>query len=307
MSSAHVDLLPKSKHIKGRVGASLAIAETSALPLVGSCVVPTLSDTEFARCVELALEWTGVRLRDNKRSMLVARLGTRLRQLKLTSIASYLRYLESSQGQLEEKEHFIDVVTTHHTALFRENEHFTVLAKMVVPSLLGREPIRVLSAACSTGEEIWSIGITLAEALGHLRFELQGTDISHRAILAARRAVYSSDTLVAVPDSIVCRWFMRSRDPNDRLVRVVPELRQRAVFSLANLTERVPTLGGSYDVVFLRNALIYFDRAAQGRILRRVLEHLTPNGWLFVGLSESAEGFDLPLQRTTHSVYRRAG
>jgi chemotaxis protein methyltransferase CheR len=265
-----------------------------------------LSDAEFVKFASLAEQWTGVRLGEGKRAMLLARLGTRLRNLKLTTVASYLTYLTSEQGLAEEKEHFIDVVTTHHTALFREPEHFRVLTQTVLPSLTTKGSLRVLSAACSTGEEVWTIGISLAETLKNLHFELHGTDISRRALQTARRGVYPDEVLLAVSEPLRNRWFMRSRNPLKKAVRVVPELRERAVFSLANLTESCPTLGASYEVIFLRNVLIYFDREMQGKILHRVMQHLTPNGWLFVGLSESADGFGLPLQRVGHSVYRRS-
>jgi chemotaxis protein methyltransferase CheR len=267
---------------------------------------PTFSDGEFASCSQLAEQWTGVRLGTNKRAMLLARLGIRLRALRMSTIAQYLKYLTSERGLSEEKEHFVDVVTTHHTAFFREPEHYRILAKSVVPTFTSQRNVRVLSAACSTGEEVWTLGIVLAESMQSLRFELFGVDISRRALQIARRGVYPDEAVRPITESSRMKWFMRSRNRQANLVRVIPELRERASFSLANLTAEKSGLGGPYDVIFLRNVLIYFERDTQRTIIGRVIEHLVEKGWLFVGMSETADGMGLPLQRIGHSVYRRS-
>jgi chemotaxis protein methyltransferase CheR len=147
--------------------------------------------------------------------------------------------------------------------------------------------------------------MTLADAIGTLDFELYGTDISRRALHVAQRGVYAVETIAAVAEPLKLRWFMRSRNPSAKLVRVVPELRERASFAFANLTASHSRLGGPYDVIFLRNVLIYFDRDTQRKIIGQIVEHLKSKGWLFVGLSETADGLGLPLQRMGHSVYRR--
>jgi chemotaxis protein methyltransferase CheR len=147
--------------------------------------------------------------------------------------------------------------------------------------------------------------MTLADSLGHLNFQLEGTDISHRALHTARHAVYPEESIKGIPEKTASKWFMRSRERNLRLVRVVPELRERAGFTLVNLTSPNASALKRFDVVFLRNVLIYFNREAQRRILSRVLSHLALRGWLFVGLSETAEGLDLPIERVAHSIYRR--
>lgn len=263
-----------------------------------------MSDSEFARLVQFTEEWTGVHLAASKRAMLIARIGSRLRRLKLSSVKAYIEYISSAAGQAEEKEHFIDAVTTHHTAFFRESEHFSVLRSTVLPSLKSHDKLRVMSAACSTGEELWSLGMTLADALGHLRFELSGIDISTQALSTAWRAIYPEPSVVSVPTALKSQWLMRSKDRSRGLVRVVPELRRLARFSQANVTDRT-SLEGSFDVLFLRNVLIYFDRKNQQQILTQILEHVTLNGWLFVGQSESADGFGLAIERMGHSVYRR--
>jgi chemotaxis protein methyltransferase CheR len=266
---------------------------------------PNLSDEQFAVFAGLAEEWTGVRLGPHKRAMLLARIGMRLRRLRLPSVSDYLKYLTSAQGKAEEKEHFIDVVTTHHTSFFREQDHFSVLSKEVLGHYGRDAEVSVLSAACSTGEEVWSIGMTLANSLGSLRFKLTGTDISQRALQAARRAVYPEESVATVPEPLRAKWLMRSRARDQRLVRVVPELRERATFFRVNLTNKDGLGLAKYDVIFLRNVLIYFEREAQRRILGRLLSHVNSRGWLFVGLSETADGFDLPIRRVAHSVYRR--
>jgi chemotaxis protein methyltransferase CheR len=236
--------------------------------------------------------------------MLQARLASRLRALHLGSIDEYLAYLASPEGKLKERGSFIDVVTTHHTTFFREKDHFQFLTQQVLPERSSHGKMEVWSAACSTGEEIWSLGMTLGESK-LVDFSLTGMDVSLQALKVAHRGVYHRDTALPIPQAMRKRWLMDSKDSSSPLVRIVPELRSKAEFIHANLMNPELPVSGLCDVLFLRNVLIYFERADKKAVLGRLCQRVRPGGWVFLGMAESAEGFGAPLQRVAHAVYRR--
>lgn len=263
-----------------------------------------ISDAQFRVLSQLVTEWTGVCIPASKRPMLQARLATRLRALRLGGIDQYLGYLRSAQGQAEERGAFIDVVTTHHTMFFRENEHFRFLAANVLPERRAVGGLRIWSAACSTGEEVWSLAMTLAEA-NVSAFTLIGMDVSRAALRIAHRGVYPRDATSAIPDPMRRKWLMDSRDEAQPLVRIVPELRAKAQFMRVNLMDDKLPSGGDCDILFVRNVLIYFQRDDKQAVLSRLCQRVKPNGWVFLGMAESADGFGVPLKRVAHAVYRK--
>jgi chemotaxis protein methyltransferase CheR len=275
-----------------------------AAPEAIACLRIEISDAQFHKLSLLVTRWTGVSVPASKRSMLQARLASRLRALHLGSIDEYLAYLKSPQGKSKERGSFIDVVTTHHTTFFREKDHFEFLAQKVVPERASLGRMHVWSAACSTGEELWSLGMTLGESK-LVDFSLTGMDVSHQALEVAHRGVYHRDAVLPIPQAMRKRWLMDSKDRSSALVRIVPELRGKAEFIHANLMTPELPVSGLCDVLFLRNVLIYFERADKKAVLGRLCQRVKPGGWVFLGMAESAEGFGAFLQRVAHAVYRR--
>lgn len=271
----------------------------------------TISNADFARLRALIYEKSGIHLSAEKRTMLELRVKRRLRSLNLTSFSRYCSYLFSSDGQ-GELVHFLDVVTTNKTDFFREKEHFDFLTQSALPQFVSRHgydrPMLVWSAGCSTGEEPYTIAMVLSEfAKLHpgFRFRVLATDLSTTVLTKAERGVYCDQSLQPVPQPLRREYFMRSRDRESALVRVVPELRQSVQFRRLNLKDADYGLSESADLVFCRNVIIYFDRATQEQILQKIVRHLVPGGYACVGHSESLHGMDLPLAPIAPALYRR--
>lgn len=289
-----------------RDGDSVAPASSRVSELAPT-ELPVLAPEDFRRLAQFIENHLGIRLPPSKRGMLEARLYRRLRKYGFDDFNDYVRLFFDAESHESELQHLVDLATTHHTFFFREDAHFKALTERLAPEILqAHSEIRAWSAGCSTGEEAYSIAITLAEAATTRRFgyHVIGTDVSERVLAEARRAVYGLASLDAVPPHLVRRYFMRAKRQERLEVRVVPELRRCATFEPLNLADSY-RLDVSFHLVFLRNVLIYFDRAQARALLARVLEHLVPGGFLVLSHTESAEALGLPLQAIGSSIYRR--
>jgi chemotaxis protein methyltransferase CheR len=212
----------------------------------------------------------------------------------------------------EEITHLIDVVTTNKTDFFREPRHFNFLVEQALPELTapngGGRPLLVWSAGCSTGEEPYTLAIVLSEyALAHpgFRFRIRATDICTTVLAKAEMGVYSNDAVGPVAAPLQRKYFMRSRDPGSRQMRVVPELRKLVEFSRLNFMDADYCLSEKTDAIFCRNVIIYFDRPTQERILQKLCNCLLPGGYMFVGHAEALHDMNLPLAPVAPALYRR--
>ncbi|HEY6447027.1 MAG TPA: protein-glutamate O-methyltransferase CheR [Acidobacteriaceae bacterium] len=271
----------------------------------------TLSARDFARLSDLVHAETGIRLRAEKKTMLEGRLRGRLRALDFDSYKTYCAWLLEREGFAREKTAFIDAVTTNKTDFFREPRHFDLLAQTVLPDLqesAAERPLLVWSAACSSGEEPYTLAMVLSEyAESHpgLQFRLLATDICTEVLAKAELGVYASHTAEAISPELRRKYLMRSRIPGSDRVRIVPELRRLVEFRRLNLMESDYALAHQADAIFCRNVLIYFDRATQEAVLRRLSHCLRPHGYLFVGHSETLHSMDLPLAAVAPALYRK--
>ena len=271
----------------------------------------SLSSREFARLCGLVLAEAGIRLGPEKKTMLEGRLRRRLRALHFDSWSGYCDYLFAKEGQRDELVPFINAVTTNKTDFFREPRHFELLTQTVLPDLAARaanRPLLAWSAACSTGEEPYTLAMVLADyAEMHpgFRFSILATDICTEVLEKAELGVYSAAVVEAVPAALSRKYLMRSRDPHAERVRVVPELRRVVEFRRLNLIERDYGIADKADIVFCRNVLIYFDRETQQAVLRRLTECLQPQGYLFLGHSETLHDMGLSLAPVAPALYRR--
>ena len=269
---------------------------------------PELSDAMFARLADFIYNESGIRLPPAKKTMLAARLQKRLRELKLASLEAYCGYLFSPEGQHAEVVSLLDVVSTNKTDFFREPRHFDYLSQQVLPSYakLGR-PLSVWSAACSSGEEVYTLAMVLNEFAARsadFDYRILGTDISTRVLDTARAGIYDAARIEPISRELKNKYLMRSKSrPN--LYRVVPELRAKAGFRRLNFMAEDFGLREQMDVIFCRNVLIYFDRTTQEQVLQHLCRHLKPGGYLFTGHSESTSGLRLPLKPVANSVARR--
>jgi len=245
-----------------------------------------LSDAHFRRICQLIYQRAGIVLADHKRDMVYNRLVRRLRTLELDDFGRYLGMLEANPNSAEWQA-FINSLTTNLTAFFREAHHFPVLAEHARRRSGGE--YRVWSAAASTGEEPYSLAITLADTLGTApgRWKVVASDIDTEVLQKAQSGIYRQDELKPLSPQQLQRYFMRGTGPHDGLVRVRSELANAVEFSMVNLLEKQYNVAGPFDAIFCRNVMIYFDKTTQQEILRRFVPLLKPDGLLFAGHSEN--------------------
>lgn len=270
---------------------------------------PRLTRRELATIIQLVHEKTGIALHEGKRALITSRLHKRLRATGATSVGDYLRRLEADASGAELAA-LLDAMTTNHTSFFRESDHFAFLAGHVVPELLARRhggDIEVWSAACATGEEPYTLAITLLEAVpaaAPRRIGVLASDLSTRALRVAREGVYRLEKVRPVPPVLLKRYFERGMGDQAGLARVREEVRRLVEFRRLNLVE-ITSLGRQFPVIFCRNVLIYFDRAVQQRVVSMLERHLAPGGYLFVSHAESLNGLAHGLDGVAPAVYRR--
>lgn len=272
----------------------------------------SLSQRDFKRICELVYSEAGIRLGPEKKIMIEGRLKKRLKALNMDSYGEYCEHLFGQAGRKTELVSFIDVVTTNKTDFFRESGHFDFLAQTALPELAsgaasGR-PAIVWSAGCSTGEEPYTLGMVLSEFAASrpgFRFRILATDISTIVLSKAQMAVYAEEATAPVPANLKRKYFLRSRDRESARVRVVPELRQAVEFRRLNFMDAEYGWTEKADAIFCRNVLIYFDRATQENILRKLCRYLHPGGFLFVGHSESLHDMSLPVTPLGPALYRK--
>lgn len=244
-----------------------------------------LSDSQFRRICQLIYQRAGIVLADHKRDMVYNRLVRRLRVLGIADFGHYLSLLEADQNS-PEWQAFINSLTTNLTAFFREGHHFPVLAEH---ARRRQGEYRVWSAAASTGEEPYSIAITLADTLGLVpgRWRVFASDIDTDVLEKARNGIYRLEELKTLSPLQRQRYFLRGTGPHQGLVRVRQELVNFVDFSSLNLLDRQYAVPGLFDAIFCRNVMIYFDKTTQQEILRRFVPLLKPDGLLFAGHSEN--------------------
>jgi len=272
-----------------------------------------LNNRDFGRLAQLIEGHCGIKMPPTKKLMVEGRLRRRVRALDLLDLDDYCAFLFDRGGLQQEMVHLVDVVTTNKTDFFREPEHFDFLGEQAAPMLMRSgaglsRPLRVWSAACSTGQEPYTLAMVLAEVAARTRgyrFVIRATDICSEVLATALRAIYPAEQAEPIPPALQRRYLMRSRDDRDKMVRVVPELRSKVSFRHMNLIEGVYPWEEPMDVVFCRNVLIYFDRPTQTQVLEFLCRNLVRGGWLFLGHSETLSGLALPLQPVLPAVYRR--
>ena len=274
-------------------------------------VPPTteVSDRDLATIVRLVYEKSGITLHAGKRALVSARLHKRVRQTGAESFHDYVKLVQSDASG-EELTAMLDAITTNHTSFFREPQHFEYLEKVVLPPLRDRSgvtPILGWSAACATGEEAYSIALTAARVFGDAaaqRVRLLASDISTRAVARASAGVYRADRLAELPRHLVLKYFQKASGAQAGLLQISAPVRQLIEFRRLNLLQPAPP-GRPFDFIFCRNVMIYFDRAAQQRVIDTLERRLARGGHLFVSHSEGLNGLRHGLTWVAPAVYRR--
>ena len=263
----------------------------------------TITEREFLRFQELIHRVSGIWLTYAKSALLVGRLSKRLRHLGLTTFSEYYRAVTTDP---EEQTRMLDAISTNETRFFREPGQFEFLKQRVFPqwqsdaarSVRGRR-IRVWSAGCATGQEPYSLAMTLCRhlpATAGWGIEIVATDLSSRALAIARGATWEYAACSQIPEPYLKAYMLKGCGRQEGKIKAGPEIRAVIDFLQLNLNEPSYAVNGPFDLIFCRNVLIYFDRADRERIVRRLLSHLSPSGYLFVGHAESLH--------TMHDVVR---
>jgi chemotaxis protein methyltransferase CheR len=261
---------------------------------------------EFAYITGVLQRETGIRLPPGKEALVAGRLDKRLRHLGISDYPEYVRYLRTQPAANPELVQLINLLTTNETFFFRERQHFDFLRDVVVPERDRGRPMRLWSAASSTGEEAYTAAMVLSEALPDANWEIAGTDISSRVVEGARLGIYPINAADKIPPPLLRKYCMRGRDEYDGTLAMNRRLRARVNFHHANLMGDLGHLG-RFDVIMLRNVMIYFDPATKRDLVLRLSEMLHPGGYLMVGRSESLNGIPSRLRMIEPSIYRTPG
>jgi len=267
-----------------------------------------LSDQEFSLFQKFFFEQIGISLSNQKKILLLGRFNRRLNELGLNSFRDYYDIISAPENHVE-RQHAVDLITTNETYFFREDQHFKLLQDTIVADKRKTaptgSPLRVWSAACSTGEEPYSIAMSLHHAMGGTDgWEIIASDISMRVLASAQRGLFPLERVRGMPTEFLKKYCLRGQGEFSGHLLIEKFLRDRVNFIQVNLMA-LPSELRNFDVVFLRNVIIYFDAATKLKVLRSVVNTLRPNGWLLLGHSESLFGMDLPLRMIAPSVYRR--
>jgi len=264
-----------------------------------------ISSRDFQHLSSLVRQRFGLVLEPSKEQMVTARLSKRLRELNYSSFSEYYRHVTSDASGAALKD-MVDALTTKFTSFFREPEHFDLLR--TVAGEQGRlEPMRVWSAACATGEEPYSIAITLLETLGQppaREIEILASDVSRRALERAAEGLYQAEQVATVPKLLARKYFLKGEGKWSGWFRVKPEVRRLIEFRQINLMDPLPAQP-PFSVIFCRNVMIYFDRDGQESVVNRLVPFIEPNGHLFIGHAEGLAGVRHPLRYLQPAVYKR--
>jgi chemotaxis protein methyltransferase CheR len=263
---------------------------------------PVLSDKEFSGFSRLIFDMAGIHMNPSKKPLVSGRLAKRLGHHELDSYGDYLTLVKKDQ---EERQIAVDLLTTNETYFFREPQHFEFLAKVIAPALSKRSNIRIWCGASSSGEEPYTIAMTLAQALGHTRFDILASDISTRVLETARKGLYPLEDAKDIPAPLRIKHCLKGVGPQEGWFLVDKPLRDRICFKQINLNAPLPRMG-PFDVIFLRNVMIYFNPETKRDLLCKLIPLLRPGGYFMISHSESLHGVTDQLRMVKPSIYCNA-
>ncbi len=266
-----------------------------------------LSTEEYQRFRSLIYDKSGIALGDRKQSLVRSRLSKRLRDLQLSTFSEYYDFVMRDPNG-EEFTRLLDLISTNKTDFFREPKHFDFLRDRVLPELAGEKRIRIWSSACSTGEEPYTIAMTLfehAQNPDRWDFRILASDLSARVLAKAAAGLYEEDRFRGVPQEILKRHFLRGRGDHLGQFKVKPHLTKIIQFRRLNLMDERFPIKTPLDVIFCRNVMIYFDRPTQERLVNKFHRYLKSGGYLLIGHSESLQWVNHPFVSLAPTIYRK--
>lgn len=263
-----------------------------------------ISTREFEQIRLFFRQESGIALADTKRSLVSGRLAGRLRTLKLGSFEAYLQFITKPGNELE-KQMAVDLLTTNETYFYREPKHFNYLQTLLTDWQAEKLPV-IWSAACSSGEEPYTIAMLMAEAFGSRAWQVLASDLSIRMLETARTALYPLSRAKELPKTLLKKYCLKGFGDFDGYLLVEDKIRQHVHFAQRNLME-LQQLDSKVDMIFLRNVLIYFDNKTKALIINNLSHWLKPNGLLFIGHSESLHGITEHFEAIKPALYRFKG
>tara|TARA_Y100001938_G_C8046940_1_gene409457 strand:- start:148 stop:954 length:807 start_codon:yes stop_codon:yes gene_type:complete len=261
----------------------------------------SLNNREFQQFRDMIHEIAGIAMSDAKRQLVAGRLSKRLRHFELSSYGDYFQLLMKDKAELQTA---VDLLTTNETYFFREPKHFEFLRERLQDDLRSSQPLRVWSAACSSGEEPYTLALLLADCLPSRPWEILASDISTRILDKARTGIYPEEDASGIPRELLHRHCLRGTGSHSGMFTLEPALKRRIGFRQINLNNALPDVG-VFDVIFLRNVMIYFDPPTKRQVVQRLCARLRPGGYFFVSHSESLHGISDELQSLRPSIYRK--
>jgi chemotaxis protein methyltransferase CheR len=265
----------------------------------------TITDQEFALFQRLIYKIAGISLSDAKKILLVGRLTRRLKVYDFATFTQYYRMLANGDHP-EELQTMVDLLTTNETYFFREPKHFDFLRDEIIRKRKSSATFRVWSAASSSGEEIYTLAMVLAEYMPNTPWEVVGSDISTQVLAKAATGHYSLARTEGIPPAFMAKYCLKGVRSHAGTFLIVPELRKRASFYQINLTQPVDANIGDFEVIFLRNVMIYFDPETKAKVVNHLLPRLKSGGYLIIGHSETLNGLKTgPLDIVRPTIYRK--
>lgn len=265
--------------------------------------IPILRDQEFAQFRELIFRIAGISMSPAKKQLVTSRLAKRLKHHNFSNYGDYFRLITSIQGK-DELQVAVDSLTTNETHFFREPKHFDFLRQKIIPARKAGRGLRIWSAACSSGEEPYSIAMILDELLTNEPWEIVASDISTQILHKARNGLYPAARIPEVPKHYLSRYCLKGVGEHEGTMLIEKSLRDRVNFIQHNLTE-TPAKLGEFDVIFLRNVMIYFDQETKRQVVSRLLPFLRPGGHFLIGHSESLNGVTDEVRLVMPAIYRK--
>jgi chemotaxis protein methyltransferase CheR len=264
-----------------------------------------INDAEFKRFSGLIYDIAGISLSDAKKVLLTGRLSKRLIALDMSNFTQYFKYV-TDRDNADELQRMVDLLTTNETYFFREPQHFDFLSQVIPEASKLEQPFRVWSAAASIGAEAYTIALILADKLGvDGPWEIFGTDISNTVLDKARSGHYRIAEAEKIPQEYLKKYCLKGKGAQEGTFVIDKRLRQHVTFQPMNLNVEGMKKVGEFDVIFLRNVLIYFDIPTKQRVVKNVMANLKRGGYLIVGHSETLNGIVDNLQQVKPTVYKR--
>jgi len=270
-----------------------------------------LTDSDFWKLSSFIYTNYGIKLPITKKIMLQSRILTRLKSNNIDSFKEYCDFVLSGKCGESEIINMIDLVSTNKTDFYRESPHFDFMKSAVLPEFVENysgKPLKVWSAASSSGEEAYTIAIVISEFLegkNTFDFSIFGTDISSRILVKAALGIYPLERVNVIPLVQKKKYLLRGKNKETPIVRIIPELRAKTKFERLNLVDESYNVPKDFDVIFCRNVLIYFDRETQEKVVTKLCNHLKVGGYFFLGHSESIVGIDVPLVQVKPTMFQK--